>query len=57
MGFLKKEKDAYEPIESLIGGGDDYHVYVMSASDRLLAGLIGIGMAGRYRICFSIVWQ
>lgn len=52
MGFLKKEKDAYEPMESLIGGGDDYHVYVMSASDRLLAGLIGIGIGGAVSYLF-----
>ena len=40
MDFFKKEE--YEPIESLIGGGDDYHIYHMTTKDRGAAGLIGI---------------
>lgn len=57
MGILKKEKDIYEPTESLIGGGDDYHIYHMSVSDRLIAALIGIGIGGvvSYLFFHSIV--
>lgn len=47
MGFLKKkEKEEYESVESLIGGGDDYHVYHMSFQDRVIAALIGAGIGG-----------
>lgn len=42
--FKKKEEEKYEPIESLIGGGDDYHVYHMSLRDRIVAGLMGAGI-------------
>ncbi len=57
MELFKKEKDVYEPIESLIGGGDDYHIYYMSASDRMIAGLIGAGIGGvvSYLFFHSIV--
>lgn len=47
MAFLKKkEKEEYEPIESLIGGGDDYHIYYMTTKDRVTAGLLGAGIGG-----------
>lgn len=42
--FKKKEKETYEPIESLVSGGDDYHVYYMTAKDRMTAGVIGMGI-------------
>lgn len=41
---LFKKKEEYEPIESLIGSGDDYHVYHMSFQDRIIAGLAGAGI-------------
>lgn len=43
---LFKKKEAYEPIGSLIGGGEDYHVYPMSPRDRILAGMAGAGIGG-----------
>ena len=44
MALLKKKKEpAYEVIPSLIGNGDDYHVYRMTSQDRLIAFLIGGG--------------
>lgn len=48
MAFFKinKKEEKYEPIESLISGGDDYHVYHMSVRDRMAAGLIGMGIGG-----------
>lgn len=45
MALFKKE-EPYEPIRSLIGDGDDYHVYQMTIQDRIMAGLIGIGIGG-----------
>ena len=44
MTFLKKKEETYEPIESLIYGGEDYHIYYMTAKDRAVAGLMGIGV-------------
>ena len=44
MRFLKKKEETYEPIESLIYGGEDYHIYYMTAKDRAVAGLMGIGV-------------
>lgn len=41
--FQKKKEPAYEEIPSLIGNGDDYHVYHMTFQDRLIAFLIGGG--------------
>lgn len=46
MTFFKKKEEKQEPLESLIGGGDDYHIYHMSVSDRIIAGGIGIGIGG-----------
>lgn len=46
MAFFKKKEETYEPIASLISGGDDYHIYDMSFKDRVTAGLIGIGIGG-----------
>lgn len=42
----KKEKEEYEPIASLIGDGDDYHVYYMTLQDKIIAALIGAGIGG-----------
>mgnify|MGYP006876755412 CR=1 FL=1 len=44
MMLFKKKKEKYEPIESLIGSGDDYHVYNMSLQDRIIAGMMGAGI-------------
>ncbi len=44
--FQKKEKEVYERIPSLIGNGDDYHVYDMTWTDRLAAFAIGAGIGG-----------
>lgn len=41
--FKKKEKTVYEPVASLIGNGDDYHIYHMTKQDRIIAALIGGG--------------
>lgn len=46
MEGIKKKKEKYEPMESLIAGGDDYHIYPMTIGDRAVAGLIGIGIGG-----------
>lgn len=46
MAFFKKKEEKQEPVEALIGGGDDYHVYHMSVQDRVIAGLIGMGTGG-----------
>lgn len=46
MALFKKKEENYEPVEALIGGGDDYHIYHMSARDRIIAGLIGMGIGG-----------
>lgn len=43
--FKKKEKEVYEEIPSLIGDGDDYHVYHMTAKDTVIAFAIGAGIA------------
>lgn len=43
--FRKKEKERYEEITSLIGDGDDYHVYHMTMKDVVIAFLIGAGIA------------
>lgn len=43
--FQKKEKEVYEEVTSLIGDGDDYHVYHMSLKDTVIAFLIGAGAA------------
>ncbi len=43
--FRKKEKEVYEEISSLIGDGDDYHVYHMTRKDVVIAFLIGAGIA------------
>lgn len=43
--FRKKEKEVYEEISSLIGDGDDYHVYHMTGKDVVIAFLIGAGIA------------
>ena len=45
MRLFNKE-ESYEPIRSLIGDGDDYHVYQMTVQDRIMAGLVGIGIGG-----------
>ncbi|MCM1121375.1 MAG: kinase [Eubacterium sp.] len=45
MTFFKKE-EPYEPIGSLIGDGDDYHIYQMTVQDRIIAGVIGMGIGG-----------
>lgn len=54
---LFKKKEAYEPIDSLIGGGDDYHVYHMTAADRAAAGLIGgaIGGVVSYLFFYNVI--
>ena len=44
MTLFKKKEESYEPIESLIVGGEDYHIYRMSTQDRIVAALIGIGV-------------
>lgn len=44
MMFWKKKEEKYEPIESLIYGGEDYHVYHMTVKDRTVAGLMGTGI-------------
>lgn len=44
MTLGKKKEEKYEPIESLIYGGDDYHIYNMTAKDRIAAGLAGAGI-------------
>lgn len=41
---LFKKKEEYEPIEALIGGGDDYHIYRMTVKDRAIAGAMGMGI-------------
>lgn len=41
---LFKKKEEYEPIEALIGGGDDYHIYHMTVKDRAIAGAMGMGI-------------
>lgn len=46
MALFKKKEEKYEPVESLIYGGDDYHVYHMKVKDRVIAGLMGIGIGG-----------
>ncbi len=46
MVFFKKKEENYEPLEALIGGGDDYHIYRMSVTDRVTAGAIGAGIGG-----------
>ena len=43
--FKKKEKEVYEEIPSLIGDGDDYHVYHMTLKDKITAFAIGAGIA------------
>lgn len=43
--FKKKEKQKYEEIPSLIGDGDDYHVYHMTKKDVVAAFVIGAGIA------------
>lgn len=55
--FKKKEKEIYEPIESLVSGGADYHVYYMALKDRIAAGVIGggIGAVVSYLFFKSIV--
>lgn len=44
MALFKKKEEKYEPVESLIEGGDDYHVYHMTLQDRIAAGLMGAGI-------------
>ena len=44
MALVKKKEKTYEPIEPLIGVGDDYHIYHMSIQDRITAGLAGMGI-------------
>ena len=44
MALVKKKEKTYEPIEPLIGVGDDYHIYHMSIQDRIIAGLAGMGI-------------
>lgn len=44
--FQKKEKEKYEELSSLIGDGDDYHVYHMTIKDVAFAFLIGAGIGG-----------
>ncbi len=44
MSMFQKKKEKYEPIESLIGGGADYHIYKMSIQDRAIGGIIGGGI-------------
>lgn len=46
MMLFKKKKEEYEPVESLIYGGEDYHIYNMTVKDRTVAGLIGMGIGG-----------
>lgn len=46
--FKKKEnkqKEVYEEVVSLIGDGDDYHVYHMTFKDNVIAFLIGAAAA------------
>ena len=43
--FKKKQKEVYEEISSLIGDGDDYHVYHMTMKDKVIAFAIGAGAA------------
>lgn len=44
MAMFQKKKEQYEPIESLIGGGADYHIYEMSIRDKVVGGMIGGGI-------------
>ena len=44
-GKKKERKAAYEEIPTLIGNGDDYHIYHMTLKDKLFAFLIGGGGA------------
>lgn len=44
--MFHKKKEPYEPVESLIGGGADYHVYEMSIQDRAVGGIIGGAIGG-----------
>lgn len=44
MAHIKKNKKKYEPVEPLIGVGDDYHIYHMSIRDRIIAGMAGMGI-------------
>lgn len=43
--FQKKQKERYEELSSLIGDGDDYHVYHMTMKDVVIAFLAGAGIA------------
>lgn len=55
--FSKKKEPEYEEIRSLIGDGDDYHVYHMTMKDRLTAFAIGgVGGAGVAWIFFNSIF-
>lgn len=41
---LFKKKEIYVPIESLVSGGADYHIYCMTVKDRITAGVLGAGI-------------
>ena len=52
MALVKKKEKTYEPIEPLIGVGDDYHIYHMSIRIGLLQVWRGWGSERWYFICF-----
>lgn len=40
----RKEKTVYEPVPGVLGEAEDYHVYQMKLSDRVLAALLGFAV-------------
>lgn len=40
----KKQKPVYEPVQGLLGAAEDYHIYHMIFSDRIMAALIGFAI-------------
>lgn len=40
----KKQKPVYEPVQGLLGTAEDYHIYHMKFSDRIMAALIGFAI-------------
>lgn len=52
----KRQESVYIPIPGVMGIGDDYHVYTMSLSDRLMAAGIGVGAGVAIGYVFFSSW-
>lgn len=41
---IKEKKPVYEPVTGILGEAEDYHIYSMKVTDRLMAAVIGFAI-------------